>query len=51
MFYYLYAVFKNMLPILNVCPSSCVTAQKVGYHLVFGTPFSINMFFLYVISI
>jgi hypothetical protein len=51
MFDYFYAVFKNMLPVLNVCPSSCVTAQIVGYHLVYSAPFSNKYFFLYAISI
>ena len=45
MYDYFYAVFKNKLPILNVCPSSRITAQMMGHHLLFSAPFSTNMFF------
>jgi len=51
MYDYFYAVFKNNLPILNVCPYSCITAQIMGHHLMYIAPFSTNIFFLDAISI
>ncbi len=49
MYHYFYAVFKNKLPTLNICPYSSITAQMVGCHLLNIAPFFLfkNIFSLW----